>query len=96
MTQTTHRAIRALAAAAVLALTTIVIPVAIATPASATEAQCVDYLRREGVMIGPKVRNACDQGASSSFVERQACFPLLVRAGVSDGKASDACSYAYP
>ena len=96
MTQTTHRAGRALAVGAILALTTIAIPVAIATPASATEAQCVDYLRREHILIGPKVRHACDQGASSSFVVRQACFPLLVHAGVSGGKASDACAYAYP
>jgi hypothetical protein len=87
---------RKLAVGAFLALTTTAIPVAIATPASATEAQCVDYLRRDGVIIGPKVKNACDQGASSSFVVRQACFPLLVRAGVSGGKASDACNYAYP
>lgn len=87
---------RKLVVGGVLILTTMAIPVAIATPASATEAQCVDYLRREGVIIGPKVRDACDQGASSSFAVRQACFPLLVDAGVSGGKASDACAYAYP
>ena len=95
MTETTHRASRALAVGAILALTTMAIPIAIATPASAPEAQCVDYLRRENILIGPKVRGACDKGASSVFAVRQLCFPMLVEAGVSGGKASDACSYAY-
>jgi hypothetical protein len=86
---------RKLAVGAILALTTMVIPVAIATPASATEAQCVDYLRREDILIGPKVKGACDKGASSVFAVRQLCFPMLVEAGVSGGKAGDACYYAY-
>ncbi|OZM77801.1 hypothetical protein [Pseudonocardia sp. MH-G8] len=89
-----HRRLRKPAAAAVLALTAVAIPVATAAPAAADELHCVDYLRREHVLIGPKVVDACNKGASDSFVVQQVCFPLLVNAGLSAPKADRACYFA--
>jgi hypothetical protein len=90
MTKTTLRIV----AAAGLALAAVAAPVAFAAPAEATELHCVDYLRREGVIVGPKVVGACNDGASSSIVVRQACYPSLVNAGVSPRKALRACDFA--
>ncbi|GAA5120827.1 hypothetical protein [Pseudonocardia adelaidensis] len=84
-----------LAAALGAATIAVAIPVATAAPAFAAEAHCIDYLQREdGIIVGPKVRQACALGGSDSWVLRQQCYPLLVAAGLSDRKAERACYFA--
>lgn len=99
MFETTCRPARIRARSLVAALgavaAAVTIPVATAAPAFAAESHCVDYLQREdGIIVGPKVRQACDLGASESFVLQQQCYPLLVGAGLSDRKAERACYFA--
>ncbi|MHA6618867.1 hypothetical protein [Pseudonocardia sp. DLS-67] len=98
MFATTRRSIRIRARSVVAALGVVVaavtIPLATAAPASADQLHCVDYLRREGVLVGPKVVDACNKGASEEFAVQQLCFPSLVKAGLSAPKADRACTFA--
>lgn len=58
-------------------------PLVTAAPASATQSQCIGRLMDSGVIIGPKVKAACNWpayywGAQPS----NACMTLLQQAGV--------------
>ncbi len=91
-------ALRRTAAAASLVLTVTALPVALASPASATKAQCVNYLGTKGYRIGSGVKSACRTGASGSGMSRPVRYSLCVagleRLGVRPGHASKACTYS--
>lgn len=59
------------------------VPVVTATPASATQGDCIGRLMNSGVIIGPKVKAACNWPAYYWGVQpSNACMTLLQQAGV--------------
>ncbi|MER6250649.1 hypothetical protein ABT224_04550 [Streptomyces sp. NPDC001584] len=69
------------------------LPLAAASPASASSADCQVYLRNVGYTVGPRVQDACDHAAAwdMSGMNRHACFMALVNLGVKQNDASTAC-----
>ncbi|MGW2582444.1 hypothetical protein ACWCYZ_14105 [Streptomyces virginiae] len=69
------------------------LPLAAASPASASSADCQVYLRNVGYTVGPRVQEACDAGAAwdMSGMNRHGCFLLLVNLGVKKNDALTAC-----
>jgi hypothetical protein len=51
------------AAATGVAVVASTLPLVMAAPASATPAQCADFLKREGHVVGSGVKHACKRGA---------------------------------
>ncbi len=95
--RTNHRggALRRTAAAASLALIAAAVPVALATPASASAGDCTSYLRDKGYTVGAGVRKACAVGSSPGGpVGDSACRSELWDLGVKDPHASTACDLA--
>lgn len=87
--------IRTAAAAAALLLSGVVVPVTLATPASATQSMCMNYLQRQGVTIGEKVANACAVGAKGGTFNYSKCLAMLKNAGVKNkDNIANACDYA--
>ncbi|MFD0368324.1 hypothetical protein [Streptomyces sp. NPDC127114] len=80
-------------AAASLTAAVIVIPVATATSAQATPAQCESYLRGAGYVVGPKVKAACRNGAQVP-TGHTVCLGGLVAIGVQAAHANRACTLA--
>lgn len=85
--------IRSIATAGCLAVAVLAVPLATASPASATTAQCKDYLKREGYNVGPKVTSACKRGASG-WHGNPFCQLRLTNIGVRSDHAVRACDYA--
>ncbi|MGP3947133.1 hypothetical protein [Streptomyces sp. 6N106] len=87
--------IRTAAAAAMLLLGGVAVPVTLATPASATQSQCMNWLQRHGYTVGEKVADACAVGARGGAFNYAKCVTLLTNAGVKNGdNASKACDHA--
>jgi hypothetical protein len=71
-----------------------VMPLITATPASAAQSTCVNYVGSKGYLIGPKVRFACSAGAIDMGVKKipnPVCTTRLLKAGVVLTVASPAC-----
>ncbi len=91
---TNHRggALRRTAAAASLTLLMGALPVALATPASASPGACASYLAAKGYKVGPWVKKACARGTGPAGTPGQhACWSMLVELGVKGDHAVDAC-----
>lgn len=76
-----------------------VVPVVTALPAQAAQEHCVNYLGRQGYVIGPKVREACSYRAltapiGNSKLPNPACYSRLADIGVTMTNASTACRRA--
>lgn len=70
-----------------------VVPLVMATPASATPRACENYVGNKGYIVGPKVRQACSHrhtGPAPSSV----CLIQLIDAGVHSDVALSACRLA--
>jgi len=73
------------------------VPLLAAAPASATSPDCRAYLVRVGYDVGPKVTAACENAAIEVPGKNHPnpfCVDALVRAGVRNGHAAEACSRA--
>ncbi|MFI1567970.1 hypothetical protein ACH4ZX_33965 [Streptomyces sp. NPDC020490] len=81
---------RLLAAIAVSAAT-LVVPVAIATPASADQSRCVNYIGDQGYIVGPKVKAACSHSPLIPGSPNPNCYVGLVNLGVRNAHAMTAC-----
>lgn len=95
--RTKHRggALRRTAAAASLTLIAAALPVALATPASASAGDCTNYLRDKGYQVGSGVRHACAVGSSPGGPEGDtACWQELLDLGVKGDHANTACDLA--
>lgn len=58
-------------------------PLVTATPASAAQSDCIASLMNNDVIIGPKVKNACNWPAHVWGIQpSDACMTLLQQAGV--------------
>ena len=71
-----------------------VLPVVSATPASADQSTCVNYIGNRGYTVGPKVKAACAHSALRSPlgpVPSFDCTHGLRLIGVKDQHAVDAC-----
>lgn len=71
-----------------------VVPLVTATPASAGQDRCVNYLGNLGIyQIGPKVKAACRHGAwhAGGVVANPACLSGLINIGVRLEHAQAAC-----
>ncbi|MCF3147272.1 hypothetical protein [Streptomyces platensis] len=87
--------LRRTAAAASLTLVVGALPVALATPASASAADCTAYLRGYGYKIGSVVKGACSFGASPGGPEGDdGCRRDLMDVGVKENHAFKACDLA--
>ncbi|KMS71597.1 hypothetical protein ACM01_26390 [Streptomyces viridochromogenes] len=85
---------RAFAVAGLVVAGTIV-PLATATPASATAAQCTGVLKSYGLYtIGPKTKIACGWFALPGKTPHPECWSGLMRLGVRQEHALKACSWA--
>jgi hypothetical protein len=91
-----HNAKRLIGVASALALAGVV-PLVSASPASANQSTCVNYLGNRGYDVGPKVRAACAHPALQSplgAVPSFDCTHGLRLIGVKDQHAVDACRRA--
>ncbi|WP_143658683.1 hypothetical protein [Streptomyces sp. IMTB 2501] len=71
------------------------LPVALATPASASAGDCTNYLAGQGYSVGSGVRKACLVGSSpGGEVGFGICRTELVDLGVKGDDASSACDLA--
>jgi uncharacterized membrane protein len=71
-----------------------VMPLVTATPASADQVSCANYVGSKGYAVGPKVRSACSAGAISTGVMKVPnpyCMTRLLKAGVDQSVANAAC-----
>ncbi|MFG2094439.1 hypothetical protein [Streptomyces sp. NPDC048612] len=88
-------ALRRTAAAASLTLIAAAVPVALATPASASASDCTAYLKGRGYTIGPGVKRACAVAASPGGpVGDDACWRELLDLHVKESYAIKACDLA--
>lgn len=62
-----HKAKRAVAAAGVL-VAAAALPVLVASPASATQSACSNYVANHGYFAGPKVKAACSHRAINAGI----------------------------
>lgn len=94
--RTNHRggALRRTAAAASLTLLVGALPVALATPASATQTDCQKYLAGYGYNVGKGVKRACALGSIQDPVGDGMCWQNLRELGVKSRHASTACALA--
>ncbi|BDH10286.1 hypothetical protein [Streptomyces hygroscopicus] len=87
--------LRRTAAAASLTLIVGALPVALATPASASQGACESYLASKGYKVGKWVKKACAVAASDTgAVGDSACRSELWDLGVKEPYASEACDRA--
>ncbi len=92
-----HRggALRRTAAAASLALIAGALPVALATPASASQSDCTAYLKGRGYNVGAGVKHACATAAHASGpAGRDMCWRELQELGVKSDYGLTACGLA--
>lgn len=76
------------------ALAAVVLPIVVASPASADQGDCQLYLYDRGYIVGPKVESACKTGANYSNPGRWIrCYWGLTAAGV-EVDAAGACNSA--
>ncbi|MFD8952668.1 hypothetical protein ACFV0B_27895 [Streptomyces xanthophaeus] len=76
-------------------LAAMVLPVVVASPASAAQGDCQLYLFDRGYNVGPKVESACRKGANYSNVARwMYCYWDLTAIGVKEVDAAGACNAA--
>ncbi|MFI6813880.1 hypothetical protein ACIBG7_15775 [Nonomuraea sp. NPDC050328] len=65
-----------------------------ATPAAASPADCRNYLRSEGYVVGTKVTRACKSFAHGNSIEYNAAFLTLLELGVTKPDATHAARLA--
>ncbi|WP_405872855.1 hypothetical protein OHB11_25365 [Streptomyces zaomyceticus] len=77
-------------------------PIAIASPASASASLysgCLNYVKNNGYVVGPKVYAACAHEAWSTgvgvWIFNPACYSGLVNIGVRPAVATEACKRAH-
>lgn len=88
-------ALRRTAAAASLTLIAAAVPVALATPASASPSDCTAYLKGRGYTIGAGVKKACAASANiPGPVGDDACWKELLDLHVKGDYAIKACDLA--
>ncbi|GES29390.1 hypothetical protein San01_18770 [Streptomyces angustmyceticus] len=88
-------ALRRTAAAASLTLIVGALPVALATPASASQGACESYLASKGYTVGKWVKKACGVASGATGpVGDSACRSELWDLGVKEPYASEACDRA--
>ncbi|GFE24849.1 hypothetical protein Sliba_53020 [Streptomyces nigrescens] len=94
--RTSHRggALRRTAAAASLTLIAAAVPVALATPASASPGACTSYLAAKGYKVGPVAKRACAAAAGGEVPGDATCWHDLVDLGVKGNHAEEACGRA--
>ncbi|MGW6861513.1 hypothetical protein [Streptomyces xanthophaeus] len=74
-------------------LAAMVLPVVVASPASADQGDCQLYLFDRGYNVGPKVEDACRKGANYSNPGRWvSCYWALTAIGVKETDAAGACT----
>ncbi|GHH31307.1 hypothetical protein [Streptomyces rubradiris] len=88
------RRLQRIAVASGLAVSVVVVPVAVAAPAQANTSQCVNYLYSKGYVIGPKVKKNCKKAASDFWYLDDARRNLR-KLGVKKKHAERAVQYAY-
>ncbi|WP_327414015.1 hypothetical protein [Streptomyces sp. NBC_01233] len=77
------------------ALAAILLPIVVASPASADQGDCQLYLYDRGYNVGPKVESACKTGANTRNVGRFIqCYWGLTAIGVKEADAAGACQSA--
>lgn len=87
---------RLLGAASILVMVGVA-PLVAATPASANQSTCVNYIGNKGYLVGPKVREACGWAAAPSPLGRIPSFQCthgLEVIRVKSQHAFEACSRA--
>ncbi|MEU0002733.1 hypothetical protein ABZ079_00095 [Streptomyces sp. NPDC006314] len=74
------------------------LPILVASPASATQSACTNYVANHGYFAGPKVKAACGNPALFTGVMKTAnpyCLVGLAKVGVErSGVAQEACMRA--
>jgi len=93
---TFQRAKRMVAAAGVVVAAG-ALPILVASPASATQSSCTNYVATHGYFAGPKVKEACSYDAIDSGIGKfanPACVVGLANVGVEAGVSGPACKRA--
>ncbi|QTD98535.1 hypothetical protein [Streptomyces cyanogenus] len=71
------------------------LPVLAASPASATQGACTDYVAKHGYFAGPKVKEACSHGAIKTPVgsdwANPACLLGLAKLNIKSSVSDPAC-----
>ncbi|MGW0190959.1 hypothetical protein ACWDV7_35230 [Streptomyces sp. NPDC003362] len=84
-------------AAAGVTVAAVAVPILAASPASATQSACTNYVATHGYFAGPKVKAACANGAIGSGVTKVPnpnCLLGLAKLDVSNSVAVPACQRA--
>lgn len=87
---------RAVTAASVVAAAG-VLPLIVASPASATQSACTNYVATHGYFAGPKVKAACGHGAIDTGIGKMAnpaCILGLANLNVKNEVSVPACQRA--
>lgn len=85
------------AGALTVAVAATVLPLVVATPASADQGDCQYYLHTKRYIIGPKVESACKKGSASLLLNPGRwglCYYGLTGIGVRQEHAVVACNEA--
>ncbi|MGW3267357.1 hypothetical protein [Streptomyces sp. NPDC001056] len=86
-----------MAAAAGVAVVAGALPILVASPASATQSACTNYVADHGYFAGAKVKAACGHGAIDTGIGKVAnpvCVTDLAQIGVKSDVSLAACKRA--
>ncbi|MFJ3229697.1 hypothetical protein [Streptomyces sp. NPDC086787] len=90
----TFQRAKRMAAAAGVVLAAGALPILVASPASATQSSCSNYVAGHGYLVGPKVKAACSHGAIDTGLGKAAnpaCVVALARIDVKSAVSVPAC-----
>lgn len=86
-----------MAAAAGVVVAARALPILVASPASATQSACTNYVATHGYLAGPKAKGVCSNGAidtGAGKMTNPACVEALGRVGAKAEVSLPACRRA--
>ncbi|MCG0064026.1 hypothetical protein ACWDUC_25655 [Streptomyces tricolor] len=89
--------VKRMAAAAGVMVAAGALPILVASPASASQSACTNYVASHGYFAGPKVKAACDYPALDTGlfkIGHPACLLGLEKIGVKSEVSNQACKRA--
>ncbi|MBL1105025.1 hypothetical protein JK361_10545 [Streptomyces sp. 5-8] len=93
----TFQRAKRMAAAAGVVVAAGALPILVASPASATQGACTNYVASHGYFAGPKVKEACSHGAIKTPFgswPNPACTLGLAQLNIKNAVSDPACSRA--
>lgn len=84
----------AIGAAVTVAVATTGFTIVPASPAQATEYNCIRYIEQQGYVLTEQRRGACDTGASGVAGAWFLCYDTLRRTGMTSTSSAEACNRA--